>query len=353
MASPRLARVGGLAGRLAALLGIVIYAFVLWRVGLTRLLEALASVNPWLLGVSPLPALGMILFKGIKWRLVARSYGVHVTLRDACLLWCVGAIWGSFTPGQVGEAIKAPLLASRTKSPLWQCMSTIVVDKLCELGVLLLLAASALLFLKRRPASIPLALLLWAAAWFLIHALARNHTAWWPKSLLSPPASPQGLRQKLVSLVAQFFEGIHILGANKGRLTYVFLSTLGSWAMIFLVQYVIAIGMAMPLTFVSLLTLFPLISLVSVLPISVSGVGTRDAAAIFLFGRLGAQSETVVAWSLLGLSVQLAVIGGVGLVGWIILQPRKEEPALPNVPAAAKDADVPPSTLTSDPDSRP
>ena len=59
-------------------------------------------------------------------------------------------------------------------------------------------------------------------------------------------------------------------------------------------------------------------NLISFIPITISGLGTREAMLIFLFSLLGLSSEHAVTYSLLVFSV--FYIGGAlfGLVAWMI-----------------------------------
>ena len=55
---------------------------------------------------------------------------------------------------------------------------------------------------------------------------------------------------------------------------------------------------------------------VAVLPVSIAGLGTRDAAALFFFAQVGATAEMVVAWSLLAVALQAVLIALIGFLSW-------------------------------------
>jgi uncharacterized membrane protein YbhN (UPF0104 family) len=62
-----------------------------------------------------------------------------------------------------------------------------------------------------------------------------------------------------------------------------------------------ALGSDFPLTAVAVFV--PLISLAGMIPVSLNGLGVREALYILLFGRIGASSETAVSVALLYLAV--------------------------------------------------
>ena len=62
------------------------------------------------------------------------------------------------------------------------------------------------------------------------------------------------------------------------------------------------------------------ISLAMLLPVSVSGFGTREAAAIFLMGQMyGIPKEQAISFSLLCFGVFNVFGGLVGLVCWLLM----------------------------------
>ncbi|MCK9330677.1 MAG: flippase-like domain-containing protein, partial [Candidatus Cloacimonetes bacterium] len=61
----------------------------------------------------------------------------------------------------------------------------------------------------------------------------------------------------------------------------------------------------------------PIISMLDLLPISISGIGTRDAALLYLFGIIAIPPETAIAFSILYLVSSYWLVALVGLVFWL------------------------------------
>jgi len=75
--------------------------------------------------------------------------------------------------------------------------------------------------------------------------------------------------------------------------------------------YVLAVEAHLEIKFIYFLTISPVVSLISVLPISLAGFGTTEAAYLFFFEQLGAQKENILVFtSLFGLFKIL--LGGIG-----------------------------------------
>ncbi len=80
--------------------------------------------------------------------------------------------------------------------------------------------------------------------------------------------------------------------------------------------YSLSQGLSINISFLSLFIFIPIISLISTIPVSISGIGVREGVFAFLFGQIGIQSATAVSLSLLWfLSTVFASI--LGLVEYI------------------------------------
>ena len=68
-------------------------------------------------------------------------------------------------------------------------------------------------------------------------------------------------------------------------------------------------------------------NVVSFIPISISGLGTRDATLIYLFGRVGLHAETAVIFASFVFIVCFVMSGLMGFVAWLLkpLPLRKEQ----------------------------
>lgn len=77
--------------------------------------------------------------------------------------------------------------------------------------------------------------------------------------------------------------------------------------------YLLALEAQLPIPFIYFLIISPVVSLISVLPISVAGFGTTEAAYLYFFTQLGATKETILVFmSLFGIFKILF-----GVIGWL------------------------------------
>ncbi len=76
----------------------------------------------------------------------------------------------------------------------------------------------------------------------------------------------------------------------------------------FLARYVIALSLGLPLSFFDVALISVLMAIVTFLPISIAGLGTREAAVVYLFSLFGLDKETAVLFSLLIFTIDILTI---------------------------------------------
>ena len=80
--------------------------------------------------------------------------------------------------------------------------------------------------------------------------------------------------------------------------------------------YILARGMALDITYLSLLVFLPLIILISMIPVSISGIGIREGAFVFFLGTAGIPPDKAMTLSILWF-LSLVVAGFWGLAEYL------------------------------------
>ena len=94
-----------------------------------------------------------------------------------------------------------------------------------------------------------------------------------------------------------FFYGLsHFSGAGLAK---PLLLTFLSWLAMGLNFYIFTRIFAIPISYIHLLFLYPLVSLAQLLPVTVAGFGTRELALLYCFSHYGVPAQKTVAFSLL------------------------------------------------------
>ena len=86
--------------------------------------------------------------------------------------------------------------------------------------------------------------------------------------------------------------------------------------MFFVQCYLIVTAMGLSINFITITLFMAISNLISFIPISISGLGTRDATLIFLFSLIGLKPELAVSYAFLVFITFFVAGGMLGAVTW-------------------------------------
>jgi uncharacterized protein (TIRG00374 family) len=119
-----------------------------------------------------------------------------------------------------------------------------------------------------------------------------------------------------VKFLSEFYNHFNLYQNQKGVIGKALLLSVFVQFSVIIAVYILSIGLGLQIPFLAFLIYLPLITLFSMLPISISGLGVREGAFVVFFGLIGVQPEAATAVSL---SWFLAMSAGnlVGLIEYI------------------------------------
>ncbi len=209
---------------------------------------------------------------------------------------------GTVTPGRLGEFIKVIHLTRWGASP-GSALASVLLERIPDITFLLTVGAVSLSLFAFPELSGSAAPVLVVGAPLVAMAL------FW---LLLGPGTRGVLRllsslmpKRLATKVGAAHDGFVAAMATVQRRTIaaVFLLTLAAWALNYLSNYLFARSLGLPLSYFEVAAISATCTLVALLPISIMGAGTRDAALIVMLAHYHATAPQAVALSLLFLSL--------------------------------------------------
>jgi hypothetical protein len=138
-----------------------------------------------------------------------------------------------------------------------------------------------------------------------------------PWAWLSQALSGLGL-ERIGQVLATVFEGIDRYRAHRRVLAGAFVQSL-VLQMVMIYAYAVtghALGLGVP--FGAYMLLIPIVTIVTLLPISIAGLGVREGAMVLLFGRVGLDAAGAISLSLawFAVTVLASVPGAFVLALW-------------------------------------
>lgn len=309
------------------LLGIALLAFLLYRVDIGRLGRVLVSVHPGSLALAVLLNLPQICLKTYRWRrLLYHTQGIHYDQGKAILSYFGSIFIGLLTPGRLGEFVKAVHVCQDCGVSLAQAFSSVLADRLFDLYALLLVGGAAMLTLTEGNTEV-LALIVLALLFTLPLVLFLSDTTFGWLQLA-------GLRlgHRLFATGSWLQEmRLGLRQLTRLRLLATMGLTVLAHVTFFCQCYLLALALGLRVGFVQVSFAVALGSLVTLLPVSISGLGTREAAIVAYLGTAEVPAEMALGFSLL-VFVTFYVTGGLmGAVAWwlkpVPLAPRRRENA--------------------------
>lgn len=298
---------------LLRLLGPALLILFLANANLAELWVTLRDASLWPIALSLLLMPPFVLIKSWRWLRIMREVGLRLDFPTACALYTVGLFYGATTPGQAGDLLKAVYMRDRGQ-PLAPAMLSVVLDRLFDLLVMAVLATVGIFALGRLLPSrelqgavvVLMGLGLTALTVFLVARGPRE----WALTVALPRLAP-----RLQGTLERWNAQLRTLTLRPGLVVELGLLSLGSAFFTFLRLWLLflALGLSLVPLYV-VVGASALIAVLQVLPISIAGVGVRDAVLIAVLLPYGYTAEQALTLSALFLLLNLEHI----LVGFIL-----------------------------------
>jgi uncharacterized protein (TIRG00374 family) len=228
----------------------------------------------------------------------------------------IGHFFNVFLPGSVGgDVVRAYYVARSTTGRRTEAVTTILIDRLIGLISLLALASTIMIVRFRFFADHPRTKLAMILIGALVVATVAGLFTVFRRNLLEQFALFRRLEQRtsLGRVLGRVYNAFHLCLNHRGLLTRTMLLSLANHVSIVGCVFLIGEALELGLSFAAYLTVFPLINAVASIPVTPGGLGTREAATIYLLHVFGVPDAQAITLSLLAYAVFVAwsVAGGI------------------------------------------
>ncbi len=300
------------------LIGLGLLALLLWRLD-TRQIAAILGGAEWTLVAAAFALnLPQVLLKGMRWRWLLKAQGIRYGVMPASLAYFGSIFIGLFTPGRLGEFIKAVHVSRDCNVPAKRAFSSVLADRLFDLYALAIVGGLALVALGSiRPLVLLGSLGGLALALILPLVLLLNGRAFvWMQSwgmrlgkLGRALFTPEGW-------VAELRNGLLQLGWTS--LGQALALTVLAYAVLYTQAFLLALALDIDIGVLQVSFAMALGSLVTLIPVSISGLGTREAAVVAYLGADGVGLEAAMSFSLLVFITFYVGAAVIGAVAWFV-----------------------------------
>lgn len=279
--------------------GLLIY-LVFRAVDVNQAIELISSTSVPLFVVVVAGHFALMVTKSLRWKMLCETRGAHIAYGSALKAYVTAFAFGTFTPGQLGDLGKVMLLRLPSASRKL-AFAAAIVDRLWDLAGLLIVSALSVAWLFRR--SIPSWTMLGLVFGTVLVSLIVLAVLWQFRRSF-------GKLRRVVEMTLAGWKGALLLT------TAAVLVQLVRWGIL-----AVALSQSLLLS----VTSATVGSLVALAPVTVAGLGTREATIGYLFLRNGSDSEAGVAFSLLMFT---ATLMGAAVGALMLLWSRRKTPKL-------------------------
>ena len=288
-------------------LGPAVFIYILFQIDFELLKKELLNVKISFLILAAFFASIQIITRAQKWRVILLRANISLSRINAINLYWLGSFIGAITPGRFGELIKIYFLKNKGYSAFRSFLS-VFFDRLSDVFILLLLGFLIFSFFLRE-IGVYIFLISIISLLILIFVFMLINK----KSFLHKIFSKILKKFSLIDFEEydnfSFIQFLSSFKKSKKRLIISFFFYLIiSWLFYFLARYLTALSLGLDLSFLEVSVISALVAVVTMLPISIAGIGTREAAVIYLFSLFSLNKETALVFSLLVFAIDLLVV---------------------------------------------
>jgi uncharacterized protein (TIRG00374 family) len=282
--------------------GIALVGFLLWHYDLRSAFQLIRRERPvFFVATVMLYVCGQAM-SAYRWRFLAALSGLRGSYAEYLSYYFIGMFTNVFVPGLVGGDTMRALYLGRQHRRLAPAFASVMADRGIGLLTLFWLAAVAALCTTRvrLPASV-LRVTLFAGMLSLAAYIAGPLLAKWVSS---------------IDRFHRFFAPvIPYLSRPLALIPAIALSAMLQLALA-TCQYLLGVGLGLDIALATFVLIVPITNVIASLPITINGLGMREAGYLVLLGAAGVSKEQAVALSILYFAASLAG-GFTGVVAWV------------------------------------
>jgi len=303
-------------GWIFRLIGICIFIIVLANIGLSDLWQILTNSDiSLILLIILLQVILVFSLRIARWKILLSSQNIKLKITEAAMLFMSAFYLSTITPGRIGDLARIYFIRKKGYS-LGKSALSVVIDRLQDIAFLLIVGVFSLLvfssfFLGELIVIISAAVLLIAVLALIF--LSPGFRKLLMKSILT--FIPKKFKESFRGSISELLSDLKKISFFTWLITTIL--TILAWFLFFTSIFFIANALFIEIQFIYIIIGLSISALLALLPVSFSGIGTRDAVFILIFNELSLSSESAVALSAMVLASYL-IAAIIGLISWLL-----------------------------------
>ncbi|MBN1576886.1 MAG: flippase-like domain-containing protein [Chitinispirillaceae bacterium] len=256
----------------------VILAVLFWKISPKKIVDGISQADLIMGTVAFFMSVVFVLFAGIKMKIILSEMGYNISLSEAFALTIATYPLNVVIPSKGGDFAKSWFLSD--KISLSEGISVVLAERIVDIAMLVAFAIVGALVAGIYE-------LLWIAVLFVIGLTGIF--------IIIIKTETNKLRSRYLRKLNNLRMSLRTIFKNRRRLILVCLISMGIWVGSAVQVYVIfkALGTTVPIGYTCAATSVAIF--IGFLPVTIAGMGTRDAAFVLLYSEYASEANSLAA----------------------------------------------------------
>jgi len=288
-------------------------ALLMWimRKDTPEIIKIFKESNKFLIACAIVINIPLSIALSYRLRLLLSGQGIRISIKDAVYLTFIGYFYNNFLPTAIGGDIAKAYYASKKTNNKVASYSAVLADRILGLISTLIIALIGLLFICK---SVNNKFVLWTVPIlflftisFVFFLLRKNK-----QGPVNDKLEGKGALFALKSKILKLYNGLNLYRNKPALLIKALFLSFGLQFLSIVNTYIFVLSIGGTIAIFRMFLIIPLVWTVSMLPLSMNGLGVREwAFKYFLQGYIGPEKAVSVSILWLGLIMLYSLIGGV------------------------------------------
>ena len=255
---------------------IAIFYLIFTKIDFYSVIDVLSHANIFYLLIALLLLFVIILITAKRWQTILETIGYNFRYKECFNLIMAALPLTSITPSKSGDVIKAYYL--KDKVPASKTIGSVITERMFDVFTLIVFSLIGMTFCKKyESAGVAFVILVCIIAIFLLARAGFDFrlpikSSWY---------------EKIQNLILS----TKLLTKDRKAFSIIFSYSILIWfiSIVQTITFFAALGINVPLVFA--MANVPIAIFIGLIPVTLGGMGTRDAAIIFLFSGYASPSE--------------------------------------------------------------
>jgi hypothetical protein len=256
-----------------------------------------------------------------RWRMLMRPLMPVLSLGNLLGIYCIGLFFNLTFPTVVGGDVVKMYYAGKPSKSYAQSFAATFLDRDAGMLAMMIIACVAIVAYPVRVPGIAVSLIIWSAFALFV---AGNVAIFTPHFHRLLTEVLRRLRLSKIALkVDMISNAFQIMGQHRAVLVNSLLISLINQLLVISAAWITALGLRIHVPVGYFLIFIPVITLISMIPVSLNGMGLREYSFLSLFGAIGIAPGSCIALGLIS-SILLIVSSLPGGVVYIFFRNRSD-----------------------------